>query len=269
LQPRDEYFQNLSTSKQEFEMKTISAGFQKVRILSLVVAPLFFAWACAAPINVKPLTSEDIPLLESAAIDVDEKYVIIPDDTLQIRYVFHPDMNQEAVVQPDGKITAALAGQLNVAGMTTSKLEEVLKQRTSDQLRDPEVVVNITRFAERNVYIGGEVAKPGMVRYRKGLTPLQAVIASGGFLDSARADSVVLIRAGDSSTNFVSRRLNLAESVADSVKEPLFLVPHDVVYIPKTGIAEANLWVKQHITDLMPFLFPGVSSASGVLRTVK
>src|SRR5918999_4248574 len=150
-------------------MKVTLDGLLKVPVArSLVMSSfLLLLGGCGAPINVKPLATEEIPLLQSAAQLPDEKYVIIPDDTLQIRYVFHPDMNQEAVVQPDGKITAALAGQGTVAGMTTAKLEELLKQRTSDQLRDPEVVVNISKFAERNVYIGGEVAKPGLVRYRK------------------------------------------------------------------------------------------------------
>jgi hypothetical protein len=34
----------------------------------------------------------------------------------------------------------------------------------------------------------------------------------------------------------------------------LLLAPHDVVYVPRTSISEANLWVKQHILDLFPFL---------------
>jgi protein involved in polysaccharide export with SLBB domain len=250
-------------------MKISFAGLPKVRVAKGLVVASLLLLGCGAPINVKPLATEEIPLLQSAANLPDEKYVILPDDTLQIRYVFHPEMNQEAVVQPDGKIAAALAGQVTAAGMTTAKLEELLKQRTSDQLRNPEVVVNISKFAERTIYIGGEVAKPGMVRYRKGLTPLQAVIASGGFLDSARADSVVLIRGGDSPNDFISRKLNLNEAVTDAVKEPLFLAPQDVVYVPKTGIAEANLWVKQNITDLMPFLFPSVGSATGILRSMR
>jgi protein involved in polysaccharide export with SLBB domain len=220
----------------------------------LVVTPLFFLWACGAPINVKPLMSEDIQLLQSTGNYPHEKYLIVPDDTLQIRYVYQPEMNQEAVVQPDGKITATLVGQLVVASMTTTELESLLVERTSDQLRNPEVVVNITRFAERNVYVGGEVGKPGLVRYRKGLTPLQAIIASGGFLESARGDSVILVRPGDSGSESVSRKLNLTESIAEGIKEPLFLAPQDIVYVPKSSIAEANLWVKQNITDLLPFL---------------
>jgi protein involved in polysaccharide export with SLBB domain len=220
----------------------------------LVLTPLFFLWACGAPINVKPLVSEDIPLLQSAGNYPHEKYVIVPDDTLQIRYIYQPEMNQEAVVQPDGKITATLVGQIPVASMTTAALERLLVERTSDQLRNPEVVVSIIRFAERNVYVGGEVGKPGLVRYRKGLTPLQAVIASGGFLESARADSVILVRTGESGNEAISRKMNLTAPVAEGIKEPLFLAPQDVIYVPKSSIAEANLWVKQHISELFPFL---------------
>ena len=76
--------------------------------------------------------------------------------------------------KPDGKITANLVGQIVVAGMTMAKLEELLVEKTSDQLCRPEVVVGITKFAERNVYIGGEVGKPGMFRYRQGLTTSNA-----------------------------------------------------------------------------------------------
>jgi protein involved in polysaccharide export with SLBB domain len=193
-------------------------------------------------------------MLHAAGNFPHEKYIIVPDDVLQIRYTFHNEMSQEVAVQPDGKITATLVGQTVAAGMTTAQLEKFLVEKTSDRLRNPEVIVSIAKFAERNVYVGGEVAKPGMVRYRQGLTPLQAIIAAGGFLESARPDSVVLTRTGESLNEAVSRRLNITESVSEGTKEPLVLAPHDVVYVPRSSIAEANLWVKQHITDLFPFL---------------
>jgi protein involved in polysaccharide export with SLBB domain len=221
-------------------------------VAALLLSPILAG--CAAPTTVQPLAATDIPMLQAAGNFPHEKYVIVPDDTIQIRYTHHPEMSQDPTVQPDGKITAALVGQITVAGMTTAQLENLLVEKTSDQLRRPEVVVGITKFAERNVYIGGEVSKPGMVRYRQGLTPLQAIIAAGGFLESASTDSVVLTRTGVSLTESISRRLNLKESVADGVKEPLFLAPHDIVYVPRSSIAEANLWVKHHITELFPFL---------------
>jgi protein involved in polysaccharide export with SLBB domain len=220
----------------------------------IFIAFILLGYGCGTPINVKPITSDDILLLQSAGNHADEKYVILAGDTLQIRYVYQAEMNQEVVVQPDGNITATLIGQIPAANMTTAELERVLAERTSDRLRNPEVAVSILRFADRNVYVGGEVAKPGLVRYRKGLTPLQAIIASGGLLESARADSVILVRAGESNSEFVSRKLDLTGTMVGGVKEPVWLAPQDIVYVPRSSIAEANLWMKQYVMDLLPFM---------------
>jgi protein involved in polysaccharide export with SLBB domain len=113
------------------------------------------------------------------------------------------------------------------------------------------------------------VQKPGTIPYRTGLSPLQAIIAVGGFQTSAQTDSIILVRAAGPDEKFITRKLNLAEVIADGVREPIYLAPHDVVYVPKTQIAEANLWVKQHITDLLPFLFPSVGATSGIMRTLQ
>jgi protein involved in polysaccharide export with SLBB domain len=217
----------------------------------LFFLPLLFG--CGNPVMAPALTSDEIPRFAAAGNFPDHVYRIEPGDTIQIHYTFHPDMNQEIVVLPDGKIGAQLVGEIAVAGMTTKQLETSLIQRTSDNLRNPEVIVSVIKFAERTVYIGGEVEKPGAISYRKGLRPLQAIIAAGGFRDSAQIDSVILIRTGGLDNEFISRKLNLAESVS-GIKEPVFLAPHDVVYVPKSSIAEADLWVKQHITELFPFL---------------
>jgi len=179
-------------------------------------------------------------------------YHIEPGDTIRIEYPFHPEMKQEVTVQPDGRISAIVAGDVDVAGLTTTGVEKLLVDRTSHRLRSPEVEVNITQYAPKSVYVYGEVGKPGIIPYRKSLTPLQAITASGGFLDTAQVASVVLVRSGGENNEVVTRTLNLLVPVTDGTKEPLFLAPHDIVYVPKTGIANANVWVKQHIIDLLP-----------------
>lgn len=223
--------------------------------ITILIAPLL--WSCGTPINVQPLVPEEIPSLEAAGNFPHKEYRIEPGDTLSIKYTFHPEMNQEVTVLPDGKINAQMVGEIIVAGMTTTRLEKLCVERTSDRLRNPEVVVSISKFVDKNVYIGGEVGKPGTLPYKKDLTPLQAIIASGGFLTSAQVDSVILVRSGGSENKYIARKLNLGEVVHDGVKEPLFLAPNDVVFVPRTGIADANLWVKEHFTDLIgPFLKP-------------
>lgn len=240
----------------------------KSAIAFLLILPLV-ASGCASGVTVPALTPDEVPHFDAAANFPHQLYRIEPGDTLQIRYTFHPEMNQETIVLPDGKIAAHLTGEVPVSGMTTRELEKFLAERTSDQLRDPEIIISVTKFAEKTVYIGGEVEKPGTIPYRKGLSPLQAVIAAGGFRTSAQTDSVILVRAPGPDEKFISRKLNLTEVIANGVKEPIYLAPHDVIYVPRTSIAEADLWVKQHITDLLPFLFPSVGSATGVMRTLQ
>lgn len=222
---------------------------------------------CPAPSTVPLLTPEEAPLLEAIGNPPDGSYRIDPGDTLQIRYPFHAEKNQEATVRPDGKISANVAGELSVAGMTPAELEELLVERTSDHLRDPEVVVGITEYAARSVYVAGEVGKPGPISYTKGLTPLQAIISAGGFRDTAFPESVILIRATGKAAadDFIARRLDLAATLKDGTREPLSLVPHDVLFVPRSGIAEANLWVKQHLIDMVPF-FRGTGLSYGIAQ---
>jgi protein involved in polysaccharide export with SLBB domain len=228
-----------------------SSVIRVVALLGILAA----AAACrsAAP-DVQALTAQDVPKMEQIANFPHLQYRIEAGDTLNIIYTFHGELNQEAIVQPDGKITAQQVGEIGVAGMTTGELEKLLIQKTSDRLRNPEVVVTVTKFAEKNVYVGGEVLKPGPVPYRRGMTPMQAVISVGGFRDTAAMDSIILMRTGGDEKNFMARKLDLNKAANE---RELYLAPHDVVYVPRTAIADANIWVRQHITDLIP-IFRGM-----------
>lgn len=224
----------------------------------VILAMILALGGCSnKPLAVPPLTAGDIKEMNATANFPHEVYRIEPGDAIQIRYTHHPEMTQDDVIAPDGKINAKLAGEIDVAGMTTDDLEQLLVKRTSDHLKNPEVVVSVTRFSEKLVYVGGEVVRPGILPYRRGLTPLQAVAASGGFRDTARVDSVILVRTGGSEKNFIARTLNLEQVVMDGIKEPISLAPHDVIFVPRTSVADANIWVRQHISDMIP-LFRGV-----------
>ena len=96
--------------------------------------------------------------------------------------------------------------------------------------------------------------RPGLIAYRKGLTPLQAVADAGGFRETALVESVVLIRSAPQADRFISRTLDLEAVVDEGADQPLELAPRDVLYVPKTRIAQADLWVDQHVTRLFPFI---------------
>ena len=230
---------------------------KRIHVLLAVAIAVLVSGCSSKPINVPPLTEADMTTMTATANFPHEVYRLEPGDAIQIRYTHHPEMTQDDVIRPDGKINAKLVGQIEVAGLTKDELGKLLAKRTSDHLKNPEVIVSVTRFSDKLIYVAGEVARPGTLPYRKGLTPLQAITASGGFRDTARYDSVILVRTGGSEHKFIARKLNLEETTNAGVKEPVTLAPYDVIFVPRTGVADANIWVRQHITDMIP-LFRGL-----------
>jgi protein involved in polysaccharide export with SLBB domain len=215
--------------------------------------------ACGPAVTVPLLAPSDVSLLQALANDPEGPYRIEPGDTLQIRYPFHPERDQKEIVRPDGTLRAAEIGDIDVAGRTTGEVQQLLVDRSSTVLRDPQVVVNVAEFSPKDVYVGGEVGAPGSVTYRKGLTVVQAIANVGGLLPTARPDSVILIRPDTVPDRYVSRRIDVAATLERGEPELVTLAPHDVLYVPRSAIAEADLWMDQHFTKLVPF-FSGVSS---------
>jgi protein involved in polysaccharide export with SLBB domain len=231
-------------------------------ILAVVLAIAVSGCFASKPITVPPLTEADIAGMTAAANFPHEGYRLEPGDAIQIRYLHHPEMSQDDVIPADYRINIKLVGEIDVAGMTTEDIEQLLVKKTSEHLKNPEVVVSVIRFTEKLIYVGGEVGRPGTLLYRKGLTPLQAVAASGGFRDTARTNSVILLRVGASDHNLMARKLNLDQVMFDGVRDPISLAPRDVLFVPRTEVADANIWVRQYIGDMVPF-FRGVGVNAG------
>ena len=226
-----------------------------------LVAVVLTLLGCGPSVKVEPFTPAELAHLKNESAEIERRgYRIEPGDTLLIKYPFHPEMDQETMVRPDGSVTATGVGALPAAGLTSVELATQLKAKTSRRLRDPEIVVTISKYGDRGVYVGGEVGRPQMLVYRKGLTPLQAIMAAGGFLPTARLDSVVVVRPNggtpDGGTQpYLARKIDLGRVIHKGRTETdaLGLLPQDVVFVPRTPIANANVWVRQHITEIIPF----------------
>src|SRR5204863_464784 len=159
--------------------------------------------------------------------------------------------NQELPVRPDGKISLQVTGEILAEGMTPHELEDVIKERSTRYLKNPEVIVVVTQIGGRRAFVGGEVGKPGFVDLQEGMTPLQAIMAAGGFKDSAQKDSVLYIARGTNGA-YQASRVDLEEVVTNGVAETVRLRGNDVVYVPATRVANAGTFVKQYIRDLLP-----------------
>ncbi len=170
-----------------------------------------------------------------------------------MRFTYQPEMNEQVPVRPDGRISLVSTGEIDAVGRTPPELERVIVERTSAHLRNPEVTVIVTKLGEQRVYVGGEVGSPGYIPLRGGMTPLQAVLERGGFKTTAKRESVLLLTPG-ADGSFSAARIDMKQVVDDGVPERVRLHPNDVLYVPRTWIADMNVVVDQYIRGLIPTL---------------
>jgi len=180
-------------------------------------------------------------------------YLIHPGDELSIKFFYNPELNDDVVVRPDGKISLQLVDELQASGKTPSQLDQELTELYSVELKRPAITVIMRSFGGQQIFVGGEVGRPQAVKLTPQMTPLQAVMNAGGFLDTADQNSVMVIRA-DADNQAQTYSVNL-EQIADGNSPDLKfqLHPGDVVFIPKTGVAKADVWVDQHIRRFLLF----------------
>ena len=77
---------------------------------------------------------------------------------------------------------------------------------------------------------------------------------AGGLLSEARMDQVVLLRAPPGGGPAMLRTVDLRRFVSTGdAEDRVALAPEDVVFVPRSHIAEVDLWVDENINKLLPF----------------
>ena len=97
-------------------------------------------------------------------------------------------------VLPDGNISFPLAGNILVAGYSSSEVVARITKKLKTYLPDPEVTVIVQSTEGNKVYILGKVNKPGVISLQGPMTVLQALSTSGGFNRFADLDEIKILR---------------------------------------------------------------------------
>ena len=207
----------------------------------------------AEPFSPKPRPTADFPNIGYAAwTDEEPPYRLYAGDEVEVSVPSAPELNKAVTVQPDGRISLPLIRPVMVADRTVAQTEDVLAAAYSAQLLRPEVNVAVKAATPLKVFVGGEVDKPGVYDMPGAIDALQAVIMAGGFKASARRDQVVVIRRGPDGQAMM-RTANLRKGTFDPANtDGVPLRRFDIIYVPRTTIAEVGLFVQQYVRDLLP-----------------
>ncbi len=218
-------------------------------------------------------------------------YRIQVGDELEIKFAYKPELDESAVVRPDGKISLSLVGAITVVNKSPEDLGRELVKKYSKHIDKPRLVVKVNTFASERyyvngqamdwrildiekpvvilrtsapmrVFIGGEVKNPGFFPYTGPTSAMQAIIMAGGHNVTGEMGQVIIIRRGRANAPKLFLRnmrsdmweYNDTTSLEEAIRGDVELQPYDVVIVPKTNIAKVNDYLHQYLWDLVPTL---------------
>jgi polysaccharide export outer membrane protein len=98
-------------------------------------------------------------------------------------------------VNPDGTIQFPFIGPIKIAGLTENQARELLTQRLSKYVHEPQITVRIQAYRNGRVYVDGEVRIPGLLTLDDvPMTLPEAISRAGGFNEHADRSSLALTR---------------------------------------------------------------------------
>ncbi|MFN7107688.1 MAG: polysaccharide biosynthesis/export family protein [Brevundimonas sp.] len=184
----------------------------------------------------------------------DYQYRLSAGDALRLGFVVEDGLDADVVLGPDGQGVFPVVGPVRVGGLTVRDASERLTQAYVGVLRNPQVQISVTTYGASQIYVGGEVKTPGVVSVRGEMNTAQAIFAAGGFAETAGTREVmVLRRVADG--RLASRTVNVGALMNTDPRQDFLLHPGDLVFVPRSNIAEVNLFVRQYLNGILPFNF--------------
>lgn len=158
-------------------------------------------------------------------------YAIQPSDKLEVFVWKEPDLSRNVVVRPDGRISVPLIQDVDAAGLSTEELKEKIEAALSEFLEAPNVTVIVEAIQSYQVFVIGQVQKPGSIRSDRPLTVLQALALAGGFSEYADQGDIRIIRSYG--TENVTYSFNYKDVVkGKNSNQNIVLRTGDVVSVP-------------------------------------
>jgi polysaccharide export outer membrane protein len=173
------------------------------------------------------------------------EYYISPGDKIEIFVWQNPDLTRDVQIRDDGKLSYPLIGTLKAEGLTIDQLQDEIKTRLSEYVRAPQVTISVKEAAGKKIVILGQVNYPGVYTFNGTLDVIEAVAMAGDFTPDGRRESIMIISDNLTEHPKVRRLTAIRQGM---MTEEFVLKPNDVVYVPRSTIADFN----KFLNDIAP-----------------
>jgi protein involved in polysaccharide export with SLBB domain len=185
--------------------------------------------------------------------DAPAPHRLVAGDEIELKFLLNNELNDKLMVGPDGRVTVPLLGPITAQGQTVEDFTKSLETAYAPKLRVPKLDVIMRNYGAARIYVGGEVKTPGVLAMAGQMDVLQGVVAAGGILPSATLEKIVVIRRRADHTPMM-RTVDLRGAIGHAdARDDFPLQAADVIYVPKSGIAEFDMFVEQYLNAALPF----------------
>lgn len=165
----------------------------------------------------------------------------------------HPNYGQGRVVTVANnfQISLPLIGSMDVRDKSIEQIREEANQKYQSINKSLKIDVFVHELQPRNLYVMGEVTKPGAYRVDAPVTLFEAIALSGGASRQAKLSSVLVLRKHGEKVR--AKVVNVGNAMKGKGELAMAMVePNDVIYIPRTQLAKSSDVMRQ-VSSLMLF----------------
>jgi len=136
-------------------------------------------------------------------------------------------------------------GEIHAAGMTLQELQAEIAKRLSENIRHPEVSININQYRSQPVSVMGEVAKPGIIQL-EGNKSLFEVMAMVGGTNPQASRIIIRRRLEVGAIPHTSATVDGDYSVAEfgilavtnlaRPQDNIQILANDIIYVPRAEV---------------------------------
>lgn len=226
---------------------------RRVEIAVAVALNAALLGACATRAE-PPVSAQAFPDIAYASwSEAEPPYRFYPGDEIEVSVPSAPELTKTVTVQPDGRVSLPYIDPVMAADRNAAELQAAIGRAYESQLLRPEVTVT-AKAAPLKVFVGGEVGNPGIYDLAGDADALRAIVQAGDFKSSADRRKVYIVRRGADGRGMV-RTADLARGLRQSGADLVPLRRFDVIYVPRTGVSQAGLFMQQVFRDLSPVQF--------------
>jgi|FLOH01.1.fsa_nt_gi polysaccharide biosynthesis/export protein len=223
--------------------------------------------ACAAP--EMPEGERLEPVTEAISFDPNAAfhYPVGPGDVLRIIVYRHPELSSPPYkenmlgtpVDPTGKLSMPLVGVIEAQGRSVWEIRDIITARLGEFLRDPIVDVVLLEAKSHQIFVLGEVARPGMILLDRPTSAVESIGLAGGMTDTAERGSVAVIRG-----SLEDPQVLLFDATTITLEGRFPLQAGDIVFVTERSFASTARATRDLIPILQAISLP-ISTARDVV----